>query len=983
MPYSSWRVRPGSRVCTFVVLITLSFGGCLPSIGAAQEPSAAPLITDLRVEQEGRVVTDPVLLSLIETTPGKPLSRVDLRESTAHLAGLNRFEDVQPWTEPTPDGVRVVFRLTPLRPIDRLEFEGNLGLPEGELRSAMRESLGTALAANRIETAKGVLRQRYLDKGYPSARIDHQLVPRTDPDRSTLLFTIESGMRAIVQKVVLDRQDPQEVQVALPEIRTGRPYDLEEISKTLQKYADGMRRNGYYEARAEPVAEFTPDGVNIRVVVRRGPHVQLVFTGDPLTKSEQQRLVPVRAEASVEEDLLENASIDIERYLRERGYRDARASYKRSPEGQERTVTFDVMRGPLYLVGDIRFAGLENLSEEELRRALRFKTKGPFIERVVVADAYEIEQKYRIAGFNEVKVTPVYGTIAPEAAADARRVDVTLTIAEGPKYVVGSVSFNGNTAISEAELLDLVEIKEGDPLNGRRIEEGRLLLEARYRDLGFESVQVQPPVVATADNRVDLLFSISEGMQVFIDRIIIDGNERTKQETIERELLLHPGDPMGASNRVRSEANLRALGLFRRVRIEERRHTGDDRVDVVVRVEEAPRTTIGYGGGVEISERLRPAEFGAEEQLEFVPRGFFEIGRRNLWGGTRSANLFTRVSLRSRDEVIFPGEIDRSYGVNEYRVLGTFREPRVLGTPAAMLVTGIAERAIRPSYTFVTREARAEVARQVFRDYNVSGRFSVKKAEAFDVDPNLTDEQKPIVDRLFPQVRLSKLSGSLVWNTRDNNSDPSRGAIFTGELEVAPKFLGSEVAFIKGQAELSWYRQLPIQRRTIFAVRGMLGTAHGFNTEVNVVADNPIVDDILPDTVQTLEELPASERFFAGGSTTHRGFSMDQLGELDTFTPSGFPTGGNAQVLLNGELRVSLFRDVAGVGFADFGNVFKRASDIDLGSLRPGLGGGLHYSSGLVGVVRAEVGFNPDRRTLPGGRRERGYVLHISLGKAF
>src|SRR5687767_1239816 len=198
MPSSSWRVRPGLHACTCVLLFTLSVGGGVPSIALAQEPSEAPLITDLRVEQEGRVVTDPVLLSLIETTPGKPLSRVDLRESTAHLAGLNRFEDVQPWTEPTPDGVRVVFRLTPLRPIDRLEFEGNLGLPEGELRSAMRESLGTALAVNRIETAKGVLRQRYLDKGYPSARIDHQLVPRTDPDRSTLLFTIESGMRAIV-----------------------------------------------------------------------------------------------------------------------------------------------------------------------------------------------------------------------------------------------------------------------------------------------------------------------------------------------------------------------------------------------------------------------------------------------------------------------------------------------------------------------------------------------------------------------------------------------------------------------------------------------------------------------------------------------------------------------------------------------------------------------------------------------------------------
>jgi outer membrane protein assembly complex protein YaeT len=982
MSSSFGRAESGSRIFICLVLVSLLLHGTLPVL--AQEPSEMPpLITDLRIEQEGRAVTDPVLLGLIETTPGKRFSRVDMRESTSHLAGLNRFEDVQPWTEPTPDGVRVVYRLIPLRPIDRMEFEGTLGLSEGQLRSAVRDSLGTALAASRIEAAKGVLSQRYFDSGYVAARIDHKLVPRTEPDRSTLVFVVDAGMRALVTNVVVEPQDSKEVPAGFPVIQSGRPYDRQEIDETLRKYVDNLRKTGYYEARAEAVPELTADGVNLRVQTRRGPRVQVVFKGDPLTRSEQQRLVPVRAQASVDEDLLENASIDIERYLRERGYRDARAPYTRAQGPQEQTITFDIMRGPLYQVGEIRFSGQQGISETDLRPGLRFETKEPFIEGVVVADAYQIEQQYQAQGFTQVKVTPSYSTVTPETATAARRVDVTLMIDEGPRFIVNSVSFAGNTAISEPELLDLVQIKPGDAYNGRRIEEDRLLIAARYRDLGFETVEVPSPVFTAVDDRVALLFSISEGMQVFIDKIIIDGNERTRSETIERELLLHPGDPMGASNRVRSEANLRALGLFRRVRIEERRHTGDDRVDVVVRVEEAPRTTIGYGGGVEISERLRPAELGAEEQLEFVPRGFFEIGRRNLWGGNRSANLFTRVSLRSRDEVVRLGEIDTSYGVNEYRVLGTFREPRVLGSTAAMLVTGIAERAIRPSYTFVTREARAEVARQVLRDYNVSGRFSIKKAEAFDVDPNLTDEQKPIVDRLFPQVRLSKLSGSLVWNTRDNNSDPDRGAIFTGELEVAPKFLGSEVGFVKGQAELSWYKRLPVRRRAVFAVRGMLGAAHGFNTEVNIIADSPVVDEILPDTVQTLEDLPASERFFAGGSTTHRGFSIDQLGELDTFTPSGFPTGGNAQVLINGELRVSLFRDVAGVGFTDFGNVFKRAADIDLGSLRPGLGGGLHYNSGLVGVVRAEIGFNPDRRILPGGRRERGYVLHISLGKAF
>ena len=80
---------------------------------------------------------------------------------------------------------------------------------------------------------------------------------------------------------------------------------------------------------------------------------------------------------------------------------------------------------------------------------------------------------------------------------------------------------------------------------------------------------------------------------------------------------------------------------------------------------------------------------------------------------------------------------------------------------------------------------------------------------------------------------------------------------------------------------------------------------------------------------------------------------------------------------------MALFGPVAGVAFLDLGNVFKRTAHVALDGLRPGVGGGLHYNSGLVGTVRAEVGFNLDRQELTAGRLERGYVLHISLGRAF
>ena len=129
-------------------------------------------------------------------------------------------------------------------------------------------------------------------------------------------------------------------------------------------------------------------------------------------------------------------------------------------------------------------------------------------------------------------------------------------------------------------------------------------------------------------------------------------------------------------------------------------------------------------------------------------------------------------------------------------------------------------------------------------------------------------------------------------------------------------------------------------------------------------------------------DVPASERFFAGGDSTVRGFVLDRLGTEDTLNDQGFPTGGNGLVVLNAELRTPYWKGLGGVGFLDAGNVFRRASDVSLADLRPAPGFGLRYRSPL-GPLRVDFGFNLDRRMLASGTRERGTVFHISLGQAF
>ena len=409
-------------------------------------------------------------------------------------------------------------------------------------------------------------------------------------------------------------------------------------------------------------------------------------------------------------------------------------------------------------------------------------------------------------------------------------------------------------------------------------------IDLEYRNRGYESVAVDPRVMlADANTRANVLFTISEGPQVIVDHVIIIGNKRTSTSTIQRELTLRPGEPLGYAARIESQQRLSALGLFRRVNITELTHESESRRDVLVQVEEAPPTTISYGGGVEGQTILRPTGPGgqAEERFELAPRGSFEVTRSNLWGKNRSIDLFTRASLRSRDVLVERSSVSApaastttssSYGINEYRVLGTYREPKVFNTRADVLVTAILDQAKRSSFNFRTREVRGEAGLHVTPRVSVAGRYSFQHTTLFDINFAPDDPVVPLIDRLFPQVRLSKFSNSLIRDNRDDLLDPSRGAFLALNSDVAARAVGSEVGFVKTFAQAFEYFRLPVRRRIILATGERVGVAHGFPRVVETVDADGIV------TSQTVRDLPASERFFAGGDTTVRGFSLDRLG---------------------------------------------------------------------------------------------------------
>jgi outer membrane protein insertion porin family len=484
-------------------------------------------------------------------------------------------------------------------------------------------------------------------------------------------------------------------------------------------------------------------------------------------------------------------------------------------------------------------------------------------------------------------------------------------------------------------------------------------------------------------------FRVQEGVQVIIDHVLIVGNDRTKAEIIERELVLEPGQPLADSDMIESRRRLNALGLFRRVQIADVRHPGQEgRRDVLVTVEEALATTIGGGGGAEVGLRLeRSAVDGlAEERIEFAPRGFFEIGRRNLWGKNRSINFFSRVSFRPNGGTSTTSDpdapTDSGYGFNEYRVLLTYREPRVFGSTADGLLYGFLEQGVRSSFNFNRRGTRLEIVRRVTPQTTISGRYTLEQTRRFDERYNQSEEQN--IDRLFPEYRLSAFSSSLIRSTRDDAIDPSRGTLVTLDASLAARGIGSEVGFVEVLIKEFFYRQLPGAGRVIFAGGATLGLARG--------ASSNLSESPAGETDSEQLTVPASERFYAGGDTTVRGFALDRLGTRDTIDQDGFPTGGQGLIIFNAELRFPVLGDLGGVGFVDVGNVYQKVSAIDFGELRGSVGVGIRYRS-PIGPVRFDVGFklsrfdfrtgalNPDGT--PETKLEPLTGFHISLGQAF
>jgi outer membrane protein insertion porin family len=932
-------------------------------------------VTAIELVLDGKVTTDPALTRVVAMRKGELFLVRDVRETVLHLFATGRFDDVRVDARHDGDGVAVRFELTGARPVSGISFEGNLnqpGVDEGKLRRAVVDRAGPTPPAGRIAELERLLETTLRARGYLRARVSGAAVLNGAGNRLTLVFTVDTGPRAVIGSIDVSGPDTARAEFrAQAQLMPGTPFERETIVSRIDKYVASRRSHGYYEAKVQ-WADLPGEGdrtVNLTFTVDPGRHVRVVFAGDSFPGAKHE-LVPVEREGSVDEDLLEDSTARIEDALRAEGYKDARAPHQRIEQDGELVVTFNVTRGQQYRIGQVSVVGNTSIPIADLQPVLRLHEGQPFSQAAIDAEAASIEDGYRRVGFAaaraEIEIKPEPGS------SGSVPVDITITVREGVRTLVGMVKVTGNTSIPEAALLDGLRLQPGSPFIVAGLAVDRDAIQVRYLNAGYENATVDArPELSRDRTRADIVYAVREGPRILIDHVIIVGPHQTSPSIVEKEVRLRPGDPLSRDAVLDSQRRLQALGLYRSVVISELRQGEENRRDLLVTVEEGPATSLAYGGGFELARRVEPSDVTniAQEEFDAAPRGSFQITRRNLFGTNRSASLFTSLTLHPQGT--------KQQGITEYRVVGTFREPQIFDTRIDGLITLTVQQQFRSSFDFRSQGVTAEAARKLSRTINLVGTYSLQNTIVYN--ENVSPSDQSAIDRVFPKVLLSSFAVSALRDTRNDQIDPTNGEYLSGYGQLAARALGGQVGFVKSFFRASAYRPIPRTARFVFAGNGFLGLATGFPQQDS--SGQTIIDQ---NTGQPDLSLPQSERFYAGGDTTNRGFAIDQLGVRhippqpeDTIDINGFPLGGNAVVLFNAELRVATWRNIEAHAFLDTGNVFQNATSIDLGQFRSSVGFGALYKS-PIGPLRFDLGFKVHPQL-----GESPTAFFITFGQAF
>lgn len=920
------------------------------------------------------------LLKSIPLQPGQILDRTNVHASLQQLFATGRFRTIAAEVTPYPDrSLDLDFVVEEKLFIGSMVVYGAPRPPTAnQLVNGSKLQIGGEfdedLVAAGIERMKRIL----AEDGYfaPTIRMDSSIDPQHQ--RIELSFVVERGQHARVGQVMVkgDPGYPDGKIRSIAKLHPGDSVAASHLSRAFTRLHKKYQKSDRLAAQVSMVdRNYHNDTNRLDYVfeINRGPIVDVRVEGAHMRRGLIKKYVPIYEEGAVDEDLLSEGRRNLRDYFQRQGYFDVKVTSTLSKKDERQLVIFDVDRNNRHTFKDLVINGNKYFPKETIRERMAIQPAdalqrhGLFSSALLDRDLSVITALYQANGFQAVKTN---SKVADNYQGKPGRLQVQIDIDEGPQTLVKSVTITGNTAFSHDVLLDQLSTIPGQPYSSYLLANDRDSIVSYYFDRGFPDVQIETTTNPSPDtpNRQDVAFKLTEGRQVFVDKILISGLRYTKPFVVDREFEIKEGEPMSQSLILNTQRKLYDLSIFNQVDVAPANPDGNvDKKNLMMQLEEAKRYTIDYGIGFQVQTGNVRSDC---ENLTANPTSTQVCNPGGATGFSPLVTLgVTRANFRGRNNTIV---FRTNLGRLQQRALLSYVQPYWLNRKDLTLTFNALYDSTQNVLTFSSErlEGSVQVLQQWRRGESFLYKFTYRRVKVDEATLHINPELIPLLSR---PVRVGIPSVSYVRDHRDDPIDSHKGSYYALDFGVASRVFGSQANYVRVFLENSTYHTFAENknvggRRWTFARSTRIGAEEPFNAGSNTIAGI----------------VPLPEKFFTGGSNSHRGFAINQGGPRDATT--GFPLGGDGLFLNNLELRSPPIAlpyvgdNLSAVIFHDAGNVFTSPGDIfpslghwtqphketcdpqsttacDFNYIAQAVGLGVRYRT-PIGPVRVDFGYN-------------------------
>ncbi len=558
------------------------------------------------------------------------------------------------------------------------------------------------------------------------------------------------------------------------------------------------------------------------------------------------------------------------------------------------------------------------------RRAWLFNA-GFLKEDLLKEDMERIKDFYEKEGFMDAEAS-----FKIETGAKGRAT-VIISVNEGKRYYTGKIVIAGNAVVAENDILGaMTEIKVGKTFSRSRLDLDLAQIRTLYFDKGYIFANVKESTSLNPDTgKVEINLAVQEGSLAYVRKVKIQGNTRTRDIVIRRELRLNPGDQFDGVKLRRSKERLRNLGYFEDIGYDIEDTDVADQKDLVVQVKEAKTGTFSFGGGFSTIDRLVGFVEIEQKNFDFANWPTFTGGGQNLLFRAEAGSVRTNLRLSFTEPWLFDHPISGGFDV--------YRSERQK------------ERDIGYAYDELRTGGGVRFGKQLSEYWSANTGYTYETIKISDLDSNVSAD----LASEEGENAVSTVNFRLARDSRDNVFSPTKGLFTSGTTEVAGGALGGDKDFVKFHTRSSYY--VPLKFKSVLEFRLLTGIADSYGDTGKV---------------------PIFERYFAGGANTIRGYNERKVGPIDSVTED--PIGGEAMLVGNIEYTIPLIEFIKLAGFFDTGNVWSKLSDFGKDGYKSGTGLGFRVKT-PIGPVSLDYGWPLNDE--PGEEDRQGqFYFNISRG---